>query len=151
MMNTLYQVVILATKFYIVKTLFFCANLYVSPPPPPGQADQVVQSINSSHVDKVLSYLVDLIKTLFFFSANTHAMHPQGKQIKVLRLKDGQEPPVGDAAAGQFSSTGRLKRTTRGRGATPFEITCGSNDTVDHFKLQVSYSYDEIIYIGGSD
>lgn len=55
----------------------------------------------------------------------------------MVRLKEGQEPPAGDGAAAQFSSSGRLKRNTRGRGAVPFEITCGSDDTVDHFKLQV--------------
>lgn len=64
----------------------------------------------------------------------------QGKQVKVVRLKEGQEPPAGDGAAAQFSSAGRLKRNTRGRGAAPFEITCGSDDTVDHFKLQVDTS-----------
>ena len=58
--------------------------------------------------------------------------------MKVVRLKDGQEPPVGDGEAAQFSSTGRLKRNTRGRGAAPFEITCASDDTVEYFKLQVA-------------
>lgn len=57
--------------------------------------------------------------------------------MKVVKLKEGQEAPIEDGGGSQFSSTGRLKRNTRGRGAAPFEITCDSDDTVDHFKLQV--------------
>ncbi|CAN0412002.1 unnamed protein product [Ectocarpus fasciculatus] len=63
---------------------------------------------------------------------------------------------MGDGAAAQFSSTGRLKRNTRGRGAAPFEITCGSDDTVSHFKLQVFASIEvaparQVLYLRGTE
>ncbi|CAM9547785.1 unnamed protein product [Ectocarpus sp. 4 AP-2014] len=80
----------------------------------------------------------------------------EGKQVKVIRLKDGDEAPTGDGAAAQFSSTGRLKRNTRGRGAAPFEITCGSDDTVSHLKLQVFASIEvaparQVLYLRGTE
>ncbi|CAM9517657.1 unnamed protein product [Ectocarpus sp. 12 AP-2014] len=80
----------------------------------------------------------------------------EGKRVKVVRLKDGEEAPIGDGAAAQFSSTGRLKRNTRGRGAAPFEITCGSDDTVSHFKLQVFASIEvaparQVLYLRGTE
>ncbi|CAM9773619.1 unnamed protein product [Ectocarpus sp. 8 AP-2014] len=80
----------------------------------------------------------------------------EGKKVKVVRLKDGEEAPTGDGAAAQFSSTGRLKRNTRGRGAAPFEITCGSDDTVSHFKLQVFASIEvaparQVLYLRGTE
>lgn len=68
----------------------------------------------------------------------------QDKDVSVIRLKDGESPPMPDpnaAALGggvSLSATGRPQRKTRGKKAMPFGICCSSDETVAFFKLKVS-------------
>ena len=70
----------------------------------------------------------------------------QDKAVSVLRLKDGEDPPLPDPKlAGldggggiSVSASGRPQRKSRARGGTaPFMVICCSDETVGFFKLKV--------------
>lgn len=64
--------------------------------------------------------------------------------MNVVRLKEGEAPPVLDASATglgvdglSLSASGRPQRKTRAKGAQPFVVTCSSDETIGFFKLKV--------------
>lgn len=70
----------------------------------------------------------------------------QDKAVNVLRLKDGEDPPLpdpkltglDDGGGVAVSATGRPQRKSRARGGTaPFMVICCSDETVGFFKLKV--------------
>lgn len=65
--------------------------------------------------------------------------------MSVLRLKDGEDPPLPDpnltdldgGEGVSISATGRPQRKSRTRGgAAPFSVICCSDETVGFFKLK---------------